>query len=91
MTIHPLRTTGLFITAPQSFQYYIKMQERVIKFISANSNISEKDIELLMNNKNQMADDIGTVLIGKQAVEVGLIDSVGGLSQAFEKLRELTK
>ncbi len=89
MTIHPMRTTGLFITAPQSFQYYIKMQERVIKFICANSNIARKDLELLMNNKNQLADDIGTVLIGEQAVEVGLIDRVGGLKDALDKLHRL--
>jgi len=89
MTIHPLRTTGLFITVPQSFEYYNKMQERVIKFICANSSISEERLKELMNNKNQLADDIGTVLIGKQSVEEGLIDEVGGLKEALDKLKSM--
>ena len=89
MTVHPLRTNGLFITSPQSFEYYLKMQERILRFISENANISQEQIQALMNNKNQMADDIGTVLIGAQAVDVGIIDEVGGLTEALHKLRNL--
>lgn len=89
MTVHPLRTNGLFITSPQSFEYYLKMQERILRFISENANISQEQIQALMNNKNQMADDIGTVLIGAQAVDVGIIDEVGGLAEALYKLRNL--
>ena len=89
MTVHPLRTNGLFITSPQSFEYYLKMQERILHFISENANISQEQIQALMNNKNQMADDIGTVLIGAQAVDVGIIDEVGGLAEALHKLRNL--
>lgn len=89
MTVHPLRTNGLFITSPQSFEYYLKMQERILRFISENANISQEQIQALMNNKNQMADDIGTVLIGAQAVDVGIIDEVGGLAEALHKLRNL--
>ena len=89
MTVHPLRTNGLFITSPQSFEYYLKMQERILRFISENANISQEQIQALMNNKNQMADDIGTVLIGAQAVYVGIIDEVGGLAEALHKLRNL--
>lgn len=91
MTVHPLRTNGLFITSPQSFEYYLKMQERILRFISENANISQEQIQALMNNKNQMADDIGTVLIGAQAVEAGIIDEVGGLSAALHKLRDLCR
>ena len=89
MTVHPLRTNGLFITSPQSFEYYLKMQERILRFISENANISQEQIQALMNNKNQMADDIGTVLIDAQAVDVGIIDEVGGLAEALHKLRNL--
>lgn len=89
MTVHPLRTNGLFITSPQSFDYYMKMQERIICFISANARISAKEVRQLMENKNQMADDIGTVLIGKQAVQAGIIDEVGGISEALAKLKQL--
>lgn len=71
MTVHPLRTNGLFIASPQSFAYYLKMQERILRFIEENARISKEGVEALMNNKNQMADDVGTVLIGAQAVEAG--------------------
>ena len=91
MTVHPLRTNGLLITSPQSFEYYLKMQERILRFISENANISQEQIQALMNNKNQMADDIGTVLIGAQAVEAGIIDEVGGLSAALHKLGDLCR
>lgn len=89
MTIHPLRTTGVFIASPQNFAYYIKMQERIIHFISSNTTVSEQKVIELMNNKNQLADDVGTVLIGEQAVDIGLIDAVGGISEALEKLKAL--
>jgi len=71
------------------FDYYMKMQERIICFISANARISAKEVRQLMENKNQMADDIGTVLIGKQAVQAGIIDEVGGISEALTKLKQL--
>lgn len=89
MTVHPLRTNGLFITVPQSFEYYTKMQERIVKFVCANSNIEEESFTQLMMNKNQLADDIGTVLIGKQTVDTGLINAVGGLADALAKLEEI--
>ena len=89
MTVHPLRTNGLFIASPQSFAYYLKMQERILRFIEENARISKEGVEALMNNKNQMADDVGTVLIGAQAVEAGLIDEVGGLHTALCRLEAL--
>ena len=91
MTVHPLRTNGLFIASPQSFAYYLKMQERILRFIEENARISKEGAEALMNNKNQMADDVGTVLIGAQAVEAGLIDEVGGLHTALCRLEALCR
>ena len=91
MTVHPLRTNGLFIASPQSFAYYLKMQERILRFIEENARISKEGVEALMNNKNQMADDVGTVLIGVQAVEAGLIDEVGGLHTALCRLEALCR
>lgn len=91
MTVHPLRTNGLFIASPQSFAYYLKMQERILRFIEENARISKEGVEALMNNKNQMADDVGTVLIGAQAVEAGLIDEVGGLYTALCRLEALCR
>lgn len=89
MTIHPLRTTGLFITVPQSFAYFNKMQERIIRFVCENSKIEEKQFKQLMYNTDQLADDTGTVLIGKQTVDAHLIDAVGGLHKAITKLNRL--
>lgn len=91
MTVHPIRTGGLVINAPQTFRYYDKMQERVVRFVSENSKIAESDFRALMQSRDEMADDTGTVLIGRQAVDAGLIDEVGGLAKALAKLRELCK
>ena len=89
MTVHPLRTNGLFITVPQAFAYYTKMQQRIIRFVCDNSKIDKDSFESLMFNTDMMADDTGTVLIGAQTVECGLIDAVGGLSDAFAKLKSM--
>lgn len=89
MTVHPLRTNGLFITVPQAFAYYTKMQQRIIRLVCDNSKIDKDSFESLMFNTDMMADDTGTVLIGAQTVECGLIDAVGGLSDAFAKLKSM--
>ena len=89
ITVHPLRTNGLFITVPQAFAYYTKMQQRIIRFVCDNSKIDKDSFESLMFNTDMMADDTGTVLIGAQTVECGLIDAVGGLSDAFAKLKSM--
>ena len=91
MTIHPLRSNGLFITSQESFQYFLKMQERIINFIAENAKINTEQVQTLMNNKNQLADDIGTVLTGREAVQDGIIDEVGGLGDALEKLESMKK
>ena len=89
MTIHPIRTSGLVINTPQTFSYYEKMQERVTSFVCECSKTDEETFKRLMSNKEQLSDDTGTVLIGKQAVENGLIDAVGGLSDALAKLKKI--
>lgn len=89
MTIHPIRMTGLVIGIPQTFAYFNKMQERVVRFVAGNSTISEEKFRSLMLNTGELANDVGTILIGKEAVENGLIDEVGGISQARDKLKQL--
>ena len=86
MTIHPVRMNGLFLGVPQTFSYFEKMQERIVDFVSKNSNMSAKDFRKFMLATGEMATDIGTVLDGKQAVETGLIDKLGSLSDALENL-----
>ncbi|NLV75545.1 MAG: Clp protease [Tissierellia bacterium] len=89
MTIHPIRTTGLVIGVPQTFRYFEKMQQRIINFILRTSNIDRKKLIQLMYSTDELANDIGTILIGKEAVDYGLIDEVGGFSYALKKLNSL--
>ena len=89
MTIHPIRLTGMVIGVPQSFEYLEKMQERVTRFVVEHSNISEQVFRDLMLNTGEMARDIGTTVVGRDAVRYGLVDEIGGLGQAMAKLREL--
>ena len=89
MTIHPIRLTGLVIGVPQTFEYLDKMQERVINFVKRHSNIPEETFKELMFAKGNLTRDIGTNVVGADAVQYGLIDEVGGIGQALEKLNEL--
>lgn len=89
MTIHPVRTSGLVISSQQTYDYFRKMQERIIDFIVRTSDADYDTIERLMNATEDMANDIGSILTGKEAVEAGLINEVGGLSNALAKLHEL--
>ncbi|MFD2638330.1 ClpP family protease [Piscibacillus salipiscarius] len=89
MTIHPIRLTGLVIGVPQTFEYLDKMQDRVINFVVKNSNITEEDFKELMFAKGNLTRDIGTNVVGKDAVDCGLIDDVGGVKEAIEKLNEM--
>lgn len=91
MTIHPIRMNGLVIGVPQTFKYFQKMQERIINFVIRTSKISRAKLIELMNETDEIANDIGTILIGKEAVELGLIDEVGGINKALAKLEELIK
>ncbi len=89
MTLHPIRTSGTLISAEPTFEYMKKTQERVVDFIVEHSRASREVIEEKMNCTSNMANDVGTLLFGKEAVSMGLIDSVGTLSKALEKLRSL--
>lgn len=89
MTIHPIRLTGLVIGVPQTFEYLDKMQERVVNFVIKHSHITEDTFKDLMFAKGNLTRDIGTNVIGIDAVNTGLIDEVGGIGQAMNKLNEL--
>ncbi len=87
MTLHPIRTTGIVITSETTFDYMRKTQERVVDFIVDHSMAKRDEIIRLMNSNDNMSNDVGTVLFGREAVETGIIDEVGGVSQAIGELR----
>lgn len=89
MTIHPVRMSGTVLGVPQTMSYFDKMQDRIISFVSRNSNMPPKRFRELMMNMGELTMDMGTVLDGEAAVSEGLIDSLGGLSDAIEALYEL--
>ena len=89
MTIHPVRVNGLVIGVQQTYDYFREMQNRIVKFIVSHSNIAEDKINELMTRPDEMANDIGTIVEGNEAVRLGLIDRVGGLSDALEELRKM--
>ncbi|MGE5675665.1 MAG: ClpP family protease [Mycobacterium leprae] len=89
MTIHPIRLTGLVIGVPQTYEYMDKMQDRVIRFVVENSKVTDKKFRELMFRTGELARDVGTVVVGADAVKMGLIDEVGGISQAVTRLNEL--
>ena len=91
MTLHPIRTNGLVIGAEQTYEYFRRMQDRITDFIVRTSHAERSALIEMMGAKTDMANDVGTILYGEEAVKAGLIDSVGGLSDALEKLRELTE
>lgn len=91
MVVHPIRTNGLVIGVDETFEYFKKMQERITQFITRTSNIEREKLEKLMNARDELVSDVGSVLIGKEAVECGLIDEVGGLKEALGKLKLLIK
>ncbi len=91
MVIHPVRMSGTVIGAQPTYDYFKQMQDRILKFISTHSGADEKRLEELMMNTGIMTKDLGTILVGKEAVEEKLINEVGGIDKAFRKLHELTK
>lgn len=89
MTVHPVRMTGLVVGAPQTFRYFQRIQEQITDFVTANSRISrDKFLEYMMAT-GEMATDVGTILYGKEAVASGLIDRLGGLSDALGALHKM--
>lgn len=89
MIVHPIRMNGLVVGVPQTFDYFNKMQERISEFIVRTSNIDKETLRRLMLQTDELLNDMGTILIGKQAVNYGLIDAVGGIKEAIAKLEEL--
>lgn len=91
MIVHPIRMNGLVIGVSQTFEYFNKMQERINEFVVRTSNINREDLVKLMLQTDELLNDMGTILIGKQAVDEGLIDDVGGISDALKRLDEMIK
>ncbi len=91
MTVHPVRISGTVIGAPQTYRCFQDMQDRIIAFICAHSRIGEERLRELMLRPDQIANDVGTVLEGREAVELGLIDQVGGLDRALACLRGMIR
>ncbi|WP_010491223.1 ClpP family protease [Paenibacillus elgii] len=89
MTIHPIRLNGLVIGVPQTFEYLDKMQERVIRFVTRHSRVDEDKFKELMFKTGELTRDIGTTVIGADAVRYGIINSLGGIGEAISKLNAL--
>ena len=91
MTIHPVRINGLVVGAPQTYRYFEDMQKRIIKFICDHSSADAAKINELMMRPDELATDVGSIIDGDEAVKYGIINAVGGLSDALEALREMIK
>jgi ATP-dependent protease ClpP protease subunit len=91
MTIHPVRMSGLVLGVPQTYNYFERMQDRIVRFICSHSNIKEEVLRSQMMQTEQLATDVGTVLTGDGAVECGLIDEIGSLSDAIAELNRRIK
>jgi ATP-dependent protease ClpP protease subunit len=89
MTIHPVRVNGLVVGVPQTFHYFNEMQRRIVNFICKHSNATPETINELMMRPDELATDVGSIIDGDQAVKYGIIDSVGGLSDALAALKEM--
>lgn len=89
MTIHPIRMNGLVIGVPQTYEYFNKMQERVVNFVTKNSNITHDKFTELMMKTGEMANDVGCIIMGEEAVRTGLIDEIGGIREALSCLYEM--
>lgn len=89
MVIHPVRMNGMFIGAPQTYEYFQLIQDRIVGFIERHSNVSKERIEEMMLNTGMLTKDLGTILVGEQAVKEGIINEVGGIKDALNKLYQL--
>ena len=89
MTIHPVRLNGLVIGVPQTFNYFERIQERIIQFVTQNSSVKRNDFTKLMLQTGELAADVGSVIYGEEAVRIGLIDRIGGLADALHCLHEM--
>ena len=86
MTIHPVRLNGVVIGVPQTYNYFARIQERIVRFVTAHSHCTREEYLRLMTNTDELANDVGSVIYGEEAVEKGLIDSLGTLSDALDYL-----
>ena len=91
MTIHPVRLNGLVIGVPQTFYYFERIQERITQFVTANSRMKREDFTRLMLQTGELAADVGSVIYGEEAVQLGLIDEIGGLSAALDCLHRMIR
>lgn len=91
MIVHPVRMNGTIIGAPQTFDYFKMIQDRIVNFIATHADIEADELEKMMIKSGVLTKDLGTILVGQQAVDAGLIDEVGGISDALCKLREMIK
>lgn len=89
MTIHPVRMTGMVIAVPQTFSYFQRIQERILEFVAANSRVDKAAFTKLMMATGELAADVGSVIYGQEAVELGLIDRIGGLRDALDCLHQM--
>lgn len=89
MTIHPVRMSGLVIGVAQTFNYFQRIQERIIQFVTHNSNVKREIFTKMMLQTEELAADVGSVIYGEEAVRIGLIDRIGGLSDALDCLHEM--
>lgn len=91
MTVHPVRLTGVVIGVPQTYNYFSRIQERIVRFVTAHSHIEREQLMKLMTNTDELANDVGSVIYGEEAVSLGLIDAVGTLSDALNYLHNEIK
>lgn len=91
MTIHPVRISGTVVGVPQTYYYFERMQERIVKFICSHSGVSEDVLDSLLMRTDQIATDVGSIIDGEEAVNIGLIDKIGGLNDALESLRQMIR
>lgn len=91
MTIHPVRISGTVVGVPQTYYYFERMQDRIIRFVCRHSGITEEKFNSLLLRTDQIATDVGSIIDGKEAVDIGLIDSVGGLTEALNALRQMIR
>ena len=89
MTIHPVRSSGTVIGVPQSFYYFERMQERILDFLSRHSKADKAELRRMMMNTDEMANDVGSIIDGRLAVNIGLIDEIGGIGEALTCLRKM--
>ncbi len=89
MVVHPVRLTGMVIGAPPTYEYFKQMQDRIIGFIASHCKAKEERLEKLMMNTTMLTKDLGTILVGEEAVKEGIISEVGGMKEALRKLHEM--